>query len=168
VTVTRPGEHAGTEADGAVTAVAGTVLAVHVADCAPIALVSDEGVVGVAHAGWRGLVAGVVEETIAAMRALGAESIEAVLGPCIGPECYEFGADDLETVAAAIGADVRGATADGRSSLDLRAAVSAVLHRAGVPLRAGDSVCTACSDVHYSHRARRETGRQAVLVWLEP
>ena len=168
VIVTRPGQHAGAEADGAVTAIPGSVLAVHVADCAPIALVSTQGVVGVAHAGWRGVAAGVVGETVAAMRALGARSIEAELGPCIGPECYEFGARDLDAVAAALGDRVRGTTSDGRAALDLRAAVTTALDRAGVRLRGGDTTCTACSEEHFSHRARRETARQAVLVWLEP
>ena len=171
VTVTDPGEHAGVDADAAVTAVPGAVLAVHTADCAPIALVSPEGVVGAVHAGWRGLAAGVIEAAVDAMRALGAETIEATLGPCIGPECYEFGADDLDAVAAELGDVVRGATADGRPALDLRAGVAAALGRAGVELAGGtvgDVACTACSGEHYSHRARGETGRQAVLVWLEP
>ncbi|HMC67930.1 MAG TPA: polyphenol oxidase family protein, partial [Mycobacteriales bacterium] len=81
------------------TATPGCVLAVQVADCVPIALVAASAV-GVVHAGWRGLVAGVVGKSVDAMRGLGATEIEAIVGPCIEPACYEFGASDLETVAA--------------------------------------------------------------------
>ncbi|MBO0731516.1 MAG: polyphenol oxidase family protein, partial [Acidimicrobiaceae bacterium] len=103
VTVASPGEGSGEPADGAVTTCPGAALAVLTADCAPVALASPEGVVGVAHAGWRGLLAGVIEATVEAMRALGARRVDAVLGPCIRPACYAFGAEDLEIVAARLG-----------------------------------------------------------------
>ena len=93
----------------------GCALAVLTADCAPVALASPEGVFGVAHAGWRGLVAGVLERTVDAMRALGATEIGAVLGPCIRAECYEFGPADLDRVAARLGDGVRATTAVGRA-----------------------------------------------------
>jgi copper oxidase (laccase) domain-containing protein len=150
-----------------VTATPGAVLAVHAADCAPVALVSDQGVVGAVHAGWRGLELGVIGAAVEAMRGLGARTIEAELGPCIGPECYEFGARDLDRLADRLGERVRGRTADGSPALDVPAAVEAALDDAGVRLKAGARLCTACSADHFSHRARRETARQALLVWLE-
>lgn len=160
VTVTRPGEHAGEAADAAVTATPGCTLAVQVADCAPIALLGD-GVLGVVHAGWRGLVAGVVPATVEAMRALGAGSVSARVGPCIGPGCYEFGADDLDRVAAVLGDAVR---RDGH--LDVPAAVRVALAAAGVTDVELDPTCTACSDRHWSFRARADVQRQAVVAWM--
>ena len=165
VTVTAPGEGAGSRADAAVTAEPGCALAVLTADCAPVALASPEGVLGAAHAGWGGLVVGVLERTVEAMAALGATSVSAVVGPCIEARCYEFGADDLETVVAAVGPEVRARTSAGRPALDLVAGVRAALARAGVADVAVLATCTACSPGHYSWRARAETQRQALVVW---
>ena len=162
--VTHPGEHAGLEADAAVTAVAGAVLAVQVADCAPVALVSDAAV-GVVHAGWRGLVAGVVPAAVAAMRALGAGPITATVGPCIRVECYEFGAADLDRVAAVLGDAVRGHTSWRTPALDVPAAVRASLAAVGVEEVVDLGPCTACSLHHWSHRSRRDHERQAVVAW---
>lgn len=167
VVVDTPGAHAGVEADAAVTAQRGAVLAILTADCAPVALSSAEGVIGAAHAGWRGLVADVIGRTASAMRALGATRIEAALGPCIHPGCYEFGADDLAAVAEALGDSVRGLTSDGAAALDVPAAVAAACGQADVDLVWASEVCTAC-DAHgsYSHRARRDEERQALAIWL--
>jgi YfiH family protein len=167
VRVAAPGDNAGAQADAAVTAEAGCALAVLTADCAPVALASPEGVIGVAHAGWRGLVAGVLEATVAEMRALGATHIEAVLGPCIHAGCYEFGAGDLDAVAARFGDTVRATTDAGTPALDVPAAVRAALAGVGIaPAGITDvDVCTACSAEHFSWRARREQQRQAVVVW---
>jgi YfiH family protein len=166
--VRRPGEHAGEEGDALVTRVAGAPLAVQTADCGGVVLVSPEGVVGVAHAGWRGLAAGVVADTVAAMRELGAVSIEARLGPMIHPECYEFGAEDLDAVAAALGPVVRSQTAAGAPALDVPAAVEAALAAEGVRVVEGSPGCTACHPERwFSHRARQESGRMAAVVWLE-
>ncbi len=170
VVVTRPGEHAGATADAAVTAVVGAALAVQTADCAPVALLAPvEGVVGIVHAGWRGLREGVVEATVAAMRSLGAGSVTAAVGPCIGAECYEFAAVDLEGLQARFGDGVRAETTGGAPALDLRAAVTGALAGAGVGDVVVDDRCTACVADHFpSHRARRDRARVASVVWLEP
>jgi YfiH family protein len=169
VTVTGPGEHAGEPADAAVTAMAGAVLVIRTADCAPVALLSER-VVGVAHAGWRGLASGVVEATVDAMRAAGAQAITARIGPCISAPEYEFGPAELDEVAVRYGDRVRARTAAGGPALDLAAGVGAALERAGVVLT--DSVppvCTAsAAGAYFSHRARRDAGRQASFVWLDP
>ena len=165
VEVRVPGDGAGTRADAAVTAEAGCVLAVLVADCAPVALASREGVVGVAHAGWMGLLAGVLERTVERMRALGATDVRAVLGPCIRPGCYEFGAEHLDRLAARLGDGVRGATDTGAPALDVPAAVHAALATVGVDMVDDVGRCTACDAGYYSWRARRDTQRQAVVVW---
>lgn len=165
VVVDHPGAGAREVADAVVTAVPGAAIAVLTADCAPVALVGD-GVVGVAHAGWRGLGAGVLEAAVTAMRQLGATEVGAVLGPCIRPECYEFGAFDLDRLAARFGDAVRGTTGDGRPALDLAAGVRVALHRVGVTDVEDPGVCTACSGEHWSHRARQDTARQGVVAWL--
>jgi YfiH family protein len=165
VVVDEPGQHAGTEADAAVTATPGCVLAVQVADCAPIALVGSS-TVGVVHAGWRGLVAGVVGNAVDAMRSLGAADIEAVVGPSIEPACYEFGADDLESAVRALGERVRARTRDGAPALDVRAGVRAALEAAGVDRITEDPTCTACSPLHWSYRAGGDRARQAVVAWM--
>ncbi len=166
VVVDAPGQGRGEEGDALVTTEADVALAVFTADCAPVALASPEGVVGAAHAGWSGVVAGVIEQTVEAMRSLGATRVEAALGPCIHAECYEFGAEALEDVVAALGEPVRGATAAGAPALDLPAAVGVALRRAGAHLVHDEDVCTACAaDRYFSHRARRERERQAMVVW---
>ena len=166
VTVRRPGDHAGAEADAAVTDVPGAVLAVQTADCAPVVLLAD-GAVGVAHAGWRGIVAGVLPAAVGALRSLGPSEVRARLGPCIHPGCYEFGADALAEVEAAVGRPVAGRTATGGLALDLPAAVAASLATVGVDLDVTASRCTACTaSRHWSHRARAEQGRQAAVAWL--
>jgi copper oxidase (laccase) domain-containing protein len=137
------------------------------ADCALVALASPEGVVAAAHAGWSGLVAGVIERTVETMRSVGADRIVAYRGPCIGPECYEFSEPDLDRVAARLGEGVRARTRNGRPALDIPAAVAAALSASGVELAGESATCTACSPVHFSHRAHGDTGRQAVAVWRE-
>jgi copper oxidase (laccase) domain-containing protein len=132
-----------------------------------VAFVSPDGVVGAAHAGWRGIEAGVLEATVRSMRALGARSILATLGPCIHPECYEFGASDLDRLAGRYGGAVRARTAAGSPALDMPSTVAAALARVDVELDTGASACTACGGSWWSHRARGERERQALAVWLE-
>jgi YfiH family protein len=103
-------EDARPQADAMVTDRPGLLLGIVTGDCAPV-LFADAaaGVVGAAHAGWRGAVAGVIEATITAMEALGAERarIAAVIGPCIGQASYEVGADLREAVLAREAGDAR-------------------------------------------------------------
>ena len=160
---------AAVEADALVTARSGVVLAVRTADCAPVVLTTDGGPVGVAHAGWRGVEAGVVEATVDALRALGAGQIEARIGPCIEGACYEFGAEDLDRVADRYGSVVRCVTRLGTPGLSVVAAVTAACERAGVPVVGPPPPCTACEATRYwSHRARGETGRMVTAVWRTP
>lgn len=165
IVVERPGETGRGVGDALVTAHPGAAIAVLTADCAPVALASPEGILGVAHAGWRGLAGGVLEATVAAMRRLGAGRIEAVLGPCIHPECYAFGAEDLDRVADRLGAAVRATDRDGHPALDIPAGVAAVLERAGAELVGDVDVCTSCDDGYWSWRARADSERQATVVW---
>ncbi len=168
VTVGHPGEHAGAEADAAVTAVPGCALLVRTADCAPVVVRGDVAV-GVAHAGWRGLMAGVVEAAVEALRCIDPGPLRAAIGPCISAARYEFAADDLDAVAARYGPAVRGRTDWGTPALDLRAGVRAALAGAGVgPVDEPVPWCTAQWAAElFSHRARGDAGRQATFAWLE-
>lgn len=171
VVVDEPGARAGAEADAAVTSHPGAVLCILTADCAPIAFASPEGVRGVAHAGWKGLAAGVIGATVDAMRALGASSVEAAIGPCIEPACYEFSPADLDEVAARLGDHVRSTTAEGRPALDLPGAVRRAITDAGAVLVEDRVECTACTadadgrPRYFSHRARGDDDRQALVQW---
>lgn len=151
------------EADALVSTSGEVALAVLGADCPLVALSSPEGVLAVAHAGWRGLLAGVLEATVATMRALGAGDIEAVLGPCIHVECYEFSPADLLLATDRLGPTVAGRSAGGSPALDLPEAVRVALAAAGVAAPAELGGCTACGGAWYSHRARRERARHALV-----
>ncbi len=152
-------------ADGVFTDVAGQVIAVQGADCAPIGFVTSEGPIGVVHAGWRGLAAGVVESMATALRDNGAQISNIIVGPTIGVSCYEFGERDLDAVADALGDEVRGLTAEGTPALDLAAGISSVCARLGLPEVEFLASCSACTpDAFYSHRARRDPQRHAMAL----
>jgi hypothetical protein len=155
---------AGREGDALVSTMPGAPLAVFAADCALVALASPQGVVAAVHVGWRSLLAGVLEASAAAMGALRATGIEAVLGACIGPECYEFGESDLEGLEARYGPSVRSLSARGAPALDLRAGVRRALEAASVLVSAEDGRCSACDPGLFSWRARGDTGRHALVV----
>jgi YfiH family protein len=158
------------EADGAVTATVGLPLVVMTADCAPIALVAlDEHdgtarAVGVVHAGWQGLLAGVVEAGVVALRALHDGPVRAWLGPCVHAGRYEFGAAALAPLVARFGPTVASRTEWGTPALDVATAVGIALREAGVAQVVDVDVCTAASPDHFSHRRDGVTGRQAVVV----
>ena len=143
-------------------------LCVLTADCASIALAGDDGSYAAVHAGWRGLLAGVVDAAADRLRSGGAQRIVGALGPCIHAECYEFSPVDLDRLAGAFGDGVRARTAGGRPALDLPAAVAVSLARAGISQVGGVDACTACQGRYFSHRARGDVARQALLVWGGP
>jgi copper oxidase (laccase) domain-containing protein len=89
------------------------------------------------------------------------------VGPCIRPGCYAFGPTELDEIAARLGPAVRATTTAGEPALDLPAAVTAALLRAGLhPTNVADvGTCTACSPQHFSWRARKEHQRQAAVIW---
>lgn len=157
------------EADVLVTARPGVPLAVWAADCAPLALFGAGGTTVVAHVGWRGLVAGVVDVAVNALARRGDEVDLALVGPLIHPCCYEFGDDELRSVAAALGVDparVSGYTREGSPALDMPAAVGLALARHGLDATP-TGPCTGCDTSWYSHRRRRDVGRHALVAWTE-
>jgi polyphenol oxidase len=156
-------------ADGAVTSHAGVVCAVLTADCLPVIFAARDGTrVGVAHAGWRGLLNGVLP---AAVRALGTPPAEIVawLGPAIGAASYEVGAEVREAYLAldATAATAFTPNARGRWQADLYALARASLADAGIEGVHGGGFCTYReADRFFSHRREAPCGRFATLVWL--
>ena len=155
-------------ADAAVTGRHDVVVAIRVADCMPVLFTSVDGsTVGAAHAGWRGLAAGVLERTIAAMRCAPSDVI-AWVGPCIGAPAYEVGDDVYDAFvhrdADATAAFQRGAP--GKWRADLIALAKQRLDRCGVVSVDGCGFCTA-SDARrfFSFRRDGATGRMAALIW---
>lgn len=167
VVVDGPGVGAGARADAAVTVAPGVALCVTVADCAPVALLGDGGV-GVVHAGWKGLAAGVLGAAATALRALGVEGVRAEVGPCIGPCCYAFAAVDLDVLTTAFGPSLAGRTTQGLPALDLVAGIRAGLAEVDVPLACVSGLCTACSPRHWSYRASATACRQALVASMGP
>lgn len=155
-------------ADAAVTAVPGLVLAVLSADCLPVVFAASDGrEVGVAHAGWRGLAAGVLEATVAAMATPAAELL-AWLGPAAGPAAYEIGGDVFEAFTrddpGAAGAFV--ATRPGHWRADLYALARRRLRALGLSRVYGGDRCTISEPgCFYSHRRDGRSGRMATLAW---
>lgn len=152
-------------ADALVTATRGVPIAVVTADCAPIALACD-GAVAVVHAGHRGLLAGVIEAAVAAMRAHGTGAVHALLAPCIRAPRYEFGAHDLDALVDVFGDEVASTTEWGTPALDLAAGVRIALERAGVEHVDDTGICTSASRDYFSYRRDGSTGRQATVMML--
>mgnify|MGYP001766264250 CR=1 FL=1 len=157
-------------ADAAFTRQAGRVCAVMTADCLPVLFCDRAGsVVAAAHAGWRGLLGGVLESTLSVM-AVAPDHVLAWLGPAIGPSAFEVG----DEVRAAFVAELPAAgeafapCGQGKWLADLYALARLRLARAGVTAVYGGNACTYSDPAHYfSYRRDGVTGRMATLIWLE-
>jgi YfiH family protein len=154
------------EADALVSRTPGLALAVLVADCTPVLLAApDEGVVGVAHAGRKGMAGGVVPAAVAGMRDLGAVRVLARVGPSVCGRCYEVPATLRDEVAEAV-PEARAVTWRGTPALDVAAGVMAQLAALGVEAQWLPG-CSVERDDLYSHRRDGVTGRYAGLAWLD-
>ena len=157
-------------ADAAITATPGVVLAILTADCLPVLFCADDGSeVGIAHAGWRGLAAGVLENTIAAMQTP-PDNLLAWLGPAAGPDAYEVGEDvrdafvSRDRAAQAMFIPTR----PGHWRINLYGLAILRLMDAGMPRMSihGGDLCTISDPQRfYSHRRDGITGRMATLAW---
>jgi YfiH family protein len=165
-------------ADASVTSTVCTVLAILTADCLPVLFCNEQGdEVAAAHAGWRGLAAGVLEATVGAM-ATPPRDLMAWLGPAAGPEAYEVGDEVREAFVNGGGARGDGAASDafvatrpGHWRVDLYALARLRLADAGIrPERVfGGDLCTISDPARfYSHRRDQRTGRMASLIWFAP
>ena len=153
-------------ADALVTTLSGIGLVIRTADCLPVALAdADAGVVGVAHAGRRGLDVGVLARTLDAMRDLGAAALRAWVGPGICARCYEVGGD----VAAGFVARhplARATTSWGTPALDLLGVATGQLRDAGVAVEVIPGCTREDADLFSHRRDGAAAGRQAAIVWL--
>ena len=160
------------EADASFTTQAGVVCAILTADCMPVLFCDQRGsVVAAAHAGWRGLSLGVLENTVAAMRAAGANDVMAWMGPAIGPQKFEVGSDVVQAFAH-LGAVAQSAfiplkQKPGKFLANLPLLVKCVLNKQDVTQLFGGADCTV-SDAQrfYSFRRDGVTGRMASLIWI--
>ncbi|MFZ0665531.1 MAG: polyphenol oxidase family protein [Acidimicrobiales bacterium] len=155
------------EADGVVATDELSCPAVLTADCVSVAMGSPEGIRAAVHAGWRGLVRGVIGNAASVMRSSGASKIVASFGPCIGPCCYEFSPDDLSAVESELGTGLRAITTSGHPSLDIRLAARRVLEKVNAEVIPAEIPCTSCGNGWFSARARKDVERQALYVWRD-
>ena len=163
-------------ADASVTSTPGVVLAILTADCLPVVFAAEDGSeIGAAHAGWRGLASGVLENTVAAMHAP-AGKLVAWLGPAAGPQAYEIGEEVFD---AFVSQDERAAiafvaTRAGHWRVDLYELARQRLMELGVTRVHGGDLCTISDPQRfYSHRRSTSdgsgrTGRMATVVWMDP
>lgn len=160
-------------ADASITNKRGVVCAIQTADCMPVLFCDVAGkVVGAAHAGWRGLANGVLENTVNAMRDRGATDILAWLGPAIGPEQFEVGTEVLTAFAARV---LQTETAfkpiDQRPDkylADIYQLARILLSKHGIQGIYGGSMCTVTDARRfYSYRRDKITGRMASLIWIK-
>lgn len=163
-------------ADAAWTRSAGVTLALLTADCLPVALwghgAAGEPLVGLAHAGWRGLTAGVLERLLEQMPTA-PQRLQAWIGPAISGAAYQVGVEVCDAVAAmprgeALLAEAawRDPDAPGRYRLDLATVARRQLEDLGVAAVTGGDCCTLGDGGFFSHRRDGVTGRQATLAWL--
>lgn len=148
-------------ADAMVTKVKGLPLVVLVADCLPILLTSSE-VVGAVHAGRKGVLNGIISNSVLEMRRLGATNLKATIGPAICEECYEV---DSQMYADAIAQKPKLATSAKRHCLDLVNAAKFELEELEVEVNAL-KICTAHNENYFSYRRDGQTGRSAGVVVL--
>jgi YfiH family protein len=160
------------EADAAITVTPGVVLAILTADCLPIVFCADDGSeVGVAHAGWRGLAAGVIENTIASMRTP-PDKLLAWLGPAAGPDDYEVG-DEVRDVFVSRDFAAQAAfmpTRPGHWQVNLYGLAILRLMDAGMPrlsIHGGDLCTISDPQRFFSHRRDGTTGRMATVIFLQ-
>jgi YfiH family protein len=143
------------EGDALVARLPGTTLSILTADCVPVLLRGERGIAA-AHAGWRGLAAGVIEAAMAEVGPIDA----AWVGPSIRACCYEVGREVIESFEAA------GLPIEDDSHVDPNDAAAAILERGAARRVATASGCTSCDDRFFSHRRDGTTGRQGAFIAL--
>lgn len=146
--------------DGHVTEVGGMALAVTIADCTPVLIAHPAGAIAALHAGWRGLAAGILEQGLDKLTALGFQTEECTvyLGPAICGACYEVGPEVLSAVS--------GNNVTEKGHLDVRGELARRARRRGVTRIVSDDACTRCRrDVFFSHRGG-DSGRQLAIIWM--
>jgi YfiH family protein len=157
------------EADASWSATPGIAALVMTADCLPVLFCDRAGTrVAAAHAGWRGLANGVLEQTVAAM-GIAPDELLAWMGPAIGPDAFEVGAEVREAFVTRHGKAeeaFRSSSNTGKYLADIYALGRIRLESAGIQSITGGGLCTVSDPRFYSYRQANPTGRFASLVWL--
>ena len=165
----------GPQADAMATSLPNLALGVLTADCAPVLFADAEaGIIGAAHAGWKGALGGVTDAAIAAMEALGArrERIAAAIGPCIAQTNYEVGPEFRERFVPSDGRFFVAGDRDGHFRFDLEAYVAMRLAAADIASVERHSACTYAREADYfsfrraTHRSEKDYGRQVSAIVL--
>jgi len=156
------------QADASYTDQAGVVSVVMTADCLPVLLASSDGTeIAAVHAGWRGLLAGVIANTVAMFKS---DNVIAWLGPAIGPDCFEVGGEVKESFVAK-SKDFASAfkqTSEEKYLADIYQLARLELATLGITQVYGGDFCTVTDKQRfYSYRRDGETGRMATLIWRD-
>ncbi|CBL43924.1 Protein of unknown function DUF152 [gamma proteobacterium HdN1] len=177
-------------ADAVITDVPGLPITIHTADCLPVFFCNRSGTqIALAHAGWRGLAAGVIENTVEAFSEP-PQNLIVWLGPAIGPQAFEVGDDVrqaflrhdpeheaafIPTVASVAGESIETSSAAAKKSssaqhwhCDLYLLARQRLRQLGITQISGGNFCTATDDCFYSFRRDSKTGRMLSILWLNP
>ena len=167
VEVESAGQHQGRAGDALITSNSNLPLSIQIADCAPVALISPRGSLGLVHAGWKGLISGVIDTAVDAMSRVGKRPTVGVLGPCIHPSFYEFGESEMKDVCNLFGQSVRSETLDGCLALNLPKAVEIALGLNDISEMVNFDECTSNTEKFWSHRLRKDQKRQAMVGWIQ-
>jgi YfiH family protein len=162
----------GAQGDASIASSSGIACAILTADCLPVLLCDGDGrMVGAAHAGWRGLADGILENTVFRMRDAGANDIIAWLGPAIGPMRFEVGPEVLAAFVdrqpQALDAFQAIAGHSEKYLANIYALARLRLELAGVRRIHGGGLCTVSERRFYSYRRDGVTGRMASLIWIK-
>ena len=157
----------GIRGDALATSSSQKVIAITVADCLPLLLTEQSGILSLMHLGWRGIEEGLLEKTLQFIRTKSSEPITAVLGPCIDTCCYEFGQNELRILVEKYGEKIVGRTNKGSIAFDMRACVKEILKSSNVEIKYEEDSCTKCDSRYWSFRADGTGKRQVMIAWKQ-
>ena len=143
------------------------VIAITVADCLPLLLIEQSGILSLMHLGWRGIEGGLLEKTLQFIRSKSSEPITAILGPCIDTCCYEFGQNELRILVEKYGEKIVGRTNKGSIAFDMRVCVKEILKSFNVDIKYEEDSCTKCDSRYWSFRADGTDKRQVMIAWKQ-
>ena len=143
------------------------VIAITVADCLPLLLIEQSGILSLMHLGWRGIEGGLLEKTLQFIRSKSSEPITAILGPCIDTCCYEFGQNELRILVEKYGEKIVGRTNKGSIAFDMRACVKEILKSSNVEIKYEEDSCTKCDSRYWSFRADGTGKRRVMIAWKQ-
>ena len=157
----------GIRGDALATSSSQKVIAITVADCLPLLLTEQSGILSLMHLGWRGIEEGLLEKTLQFIRSKSSEPITAILGPCIDTCCYEFGQNELRILVEKYGEKIVGRTNKGSIAFDMRACVKEILKSSNVEIKYEEDSCTKCDSRYWSFRADGTGKRQVMIAWKQ-